>query len=1569
MKSYREYLLKDHSFVTVKNYISDVNHFINWTSRELGIDLSPDMFSRSVIDNYYTSLLNSSHEGMETYSHKSLKRHLSSLRSFTLYLESRGFLEHNPFLKQPVPEAPNPWKIDEFKTYLYKKGSSKLTIKYYINDIQSFSRWYKEVSAYTGSIIDVPDITNELLNEYINRLKHNLDLAPTSINRKLSSIRNYLEFIKQETLSNQDISIRNIPSTHPEQIAISELVVSDTPQKGYSGIPPVRLGQKLLAPYFSFEEKISGAISSELVKYNMQKLVKKTKHYSQIQKIDEMIKGLGRKNIPKEFYAPHQVSIASYPLHKKLIFHLRHTRPEWYKTYHNYAFVHYVHFAVLVIVAVGAGIFAYDSLLGNVKAQEGASLNSTFSRTFIFKGRLLDSNSKPITESSHIRLAIYDTPTSSGSALLWQEVQTVKPSGNGDVNLIIGSSSPIPDAYFTNNMPLYLGVTVGNSPELSPRKQLGIPFADTAGSVQGYIPNTLSDRQNNVLLALDSTGNLSIGGNASPTFQATGGDFTLSGQTLVLQTNASSDGNVIINPDGNGKIDLQKPLVNSTSPAGYIEVRGGVSVSATDSAHPALQINQESGAPLISANTQGATRFAVDSQGVITKGYWAGTPIGTEFGGFGADVSATGPGELLYSTSSISYGHLSAGVAGQCLNANGRAAPVWSTCGFLSQLNGAATFTNNTLDFLLGNTSTGSAKFALTNVGQGTPTFKVGNNLQMDSNGSIATNNTDLTLGGGSTKNVAIMANSNVGINQTNPTRTLDVNGNLGGNVDYYSDGAGNQTILRATKALIYDLEKNTGSSNTSTTTTYNIVGLPEVDGTIAYIYAKVTKGTTPGSPTQTISIQINSNQISTVSTVPGSAPSTQIKHYMAARSNGTWHLLGDYGTSDTADLSEWIPASTPLPLPGSVVSFDGQGNVDKPDTAYDPKLAGIISTNPHIVIGPQTANSVRLALSGRVPVMVTSLNGPILTGDPITSSPLPGFGMKPSKNAAVVGKAMQSFNPQGQTCQEVFSLIDISWPSDDGTNPQKPCFKVRASFFDTNFQNILSQKYGVTSTDYIYVGKVMAMAGLTWSSSPDLLTSVESIELHDEAVTSLDGDLTAQMEKVNSIDPTVTVSGKAVNNVGVFSGLFAGKIKASLISATKVLAQNIIADTAVVGSLSVKSIDVTGSLTIQGKPLQAYIGQVIDSALSPLVSTNILSANIISPLAGNSVAVELPEASDSAFLIKNKGTGQNVTQIDTHGNITTQGSLQAAAASFSGQLTAGDASFSGTLRASSILADDINGLDQKVATVAADLIARVKPVQNIPSSSFGEPLADVSLQAKFGTFSEGLLSLGASTFGNISVMDMLSIGSGSTFTLSQGAINTLGTDLQIQPLRQAGVSFMAGAVIITPDGQLQVNEDALFNKNLAVKGTVYTNLVSPLPNSDLSVQLGSESTSSAGFAVRGASSSAVLRVNNTGDVVASGSGTFAKINISMVGQALAANENEAVATGSAGTAVLKANKTQLTILNPLITDHSLIYITPAQNTYNQVLFLMRQDPKKSFTVGVSQPISQDIEFNWLIVN
>ena len=105
-----------------------------------------------------------------------------------------------------------------------------------------------------------------------------------------------------------------------------------------------------------------------------------------------------------------------------------------------------------------------------------------------------------------------------------------------------------------------------------------------------------------------------------------------------------------------------------------------------------------------------------------------------------------------------------------------------------------------------------------------------------------------------------------------------------------------------------------------------------------------------------------------------------------------------------------------------------------KADTPYDPKLLGIISTNPGVIMGSVDgdsgkADSRQLALAGRVPVKIAPDSPPIEVGDFLTSSSTyPGMAMRATHAGYAVAQALESWQPcdnkTTQQCNNV-SLID----------------------------------------------------------------------------------------------------------------------------------------------------------------------------------------------------------------------------------------------------------------------------------------------------------------------------------------------------------------------------------------------------------------------------------------------------------------------------------------------------------------------------------------------------------------
>ncbi len=122
---------------------------------------------------------------------------------------------------------------------------------------------------------------------------------------------------------------------------------------------------------------------------------------------------------------------------------------------------------------------------------------------------------------------------------------------------------------------------------------------------------------------------------------------------------------------------------------------------------------------------------------------------------------------------------------------------------------------------------------------------------------------------------------------------------------------------------------------------------------------------------------------------------------------------------NDAGDLAEIYPTNDSSIEMAEVVSIDPmiEGGVVRTTKAYDRNLLGVVTTKPALVIGGREGRGVDgkpVALTGRVPVKVSTINGEIKAGDALTSSNIPGAAMKATKTGPILGIAMRGFSGEG---------------------------------------------------------------------------------------------------------------------------------------------------------------------------------------------------------------------------------------------------------------------------------------------------------------------------------------------------------------------------------------------------------------------------------------------------------------------------------------------------------------------------------------------------------------------------
>ena len=89
---------------------------------------------------------------------------------------------------------------NEFKEYLFENEKSKCTVDGYSSDIKQFFDFYKK---------DIEDINKDDIREYTDHL-HNKELSIKTINRKLVSLHQYIEFLNDANNSKIVVKVKRL---------------------------------------------------------------------------------------------------------------------------------------------------------------------------------------------------------------------------------------------------------------------------------------------------------------------------------------------------------------------------------------------------------------------------------------------------------------------------------------------------------------------------------------------------------------------------------------------------------------------------------------------------------------------------------------------------------------------------------------------------------------------------------------------------------------------------------------------------------------------------------------------------------------------------------------------------------------------------------------------------------------------------------------------------------------------------------------------------------------------------------------------------------------------------------------------------------------------------------------------------------------------------------------------------------------------------------------------------------------------------------------------------------------
>ncbi|MFH1099198.1 MAG: hypothetical protein V1723_04775, partial [Candidatus Uhrbacteria bacterium] len=148
---------------------------------------------------------------------------------------------------------------------------------------------------------------------------------------------------------------------------------------------------------------------------------------------------------------------------------------------------------------------------------------------------------------------------------------------------------------------------------------------------------------------------------------------------------------------------------------------------------------------------------------------------------------------------------------------------------------------------------------------------------------------------------------------------------------------------------------------------------------------------------------------------------------------SGQADLAEHYGSDGTLEAGDFVSLDTQRPalITSTSVGESSKAYAQRTERAYDRNLIGVVSTNPFNEIFGEgvfdtSENPRPIALVGRVPVKVTAKNGAILPGDRITSSDIPGVGMKATEEGSTVGIALEPYD--SEEIGKIIVFVNLGW-------------------------------------------------------------------------------------------------------------------------------------------------------------------------------------------------------------------------------------------------------------------------------------------------------------------------------------------------------------------------------------------------------------------------------------------------------------------------------------------------------------------------------------------------------------
>ena len=318
------------------------------------------------------------------------------------------------------------------------------------------------------------------------------------------------------------------------------------------------------------------------------------------------------------------------------------------------------------------------------------------------------------------------------------------------------------------------------------------------------------------------------------------------------------------------------------------------------------------------------------------------------------------------------------------------------------------------------------------------------------------------------------------------------------------------------------------------------------------------------------------------------------------------------------ADIAESYYSSELLEA-GDIVYTQGKYSVGKASSPSD-AVIGVVSTKPGLTLGEgevqySSLNEYPVGLAGRIPVKLSTENGPISIGDEIALSSIPGIGMKydPSKPGTIIGIALEPFDGTSYLStgtvevetQTVVTGTSCSW---------QPTTSDEAAGGGASLDGQPNLSSNNSSAQYVQVCEPVQTVVVPQSGSAISENTQNQIVQIGKALMFISVDrsrLTVSNGAVPPISGDLVLDGGSILNVGGISsasGKWSINADGNLVAETVLAKKGAFTESLEVGSQSTPSgVTIYDSVTGQPTCLQIANGiiSVSPNACAPTISTS----------------------------------------------------------------------------------------------------------------------------------------------------------------------------------------------------------------------------------------------------------------------------------------------------------------------------------------------------------------------------